>query len=272
MDAGNGHEFELDHMLISDGSLDGESWLRPVTEIDTENGRIVSHDISEWLNYADVPAARTFNITYIPPLSIPEPTPVMQVPYYWQDFLPWCVPTSLAMVVNYHDGGLAGVVSNYFLSGEHEQDRNDGAWGNEVIKSAGASDDFFENKKWDGDPYNSGHFWSDEPGSPTLTDDDTFGHAIGSSQASTVTYEVRIDNVTSTASSYDLTVDLRDSTGSSVQTNYHNQQLVDAYTRGSYINDSFFGLDLDAGVYTLFFELSLGGDITDIKTVNFKIE
>lgn len=141
----------LDHMLISHGDESGDWWLRRVAEIGTRNNRLVSESIAGQLNSKESEEPRTFTIIYIPPLRLIQPTSILEVPYYWQGTTPWCSPTSLAMVLNYHDGGIGAIVSNWYLAGNHHQDRSDGAWGNGLMRSSGASEDFFDYLKWDAD-------------------------------------------------------------------------------------------------------------------------
>lgn len=93
----------------------------------------------------------------------PKPTEViggvsMQVPFYWQDGIPWCVPTSLAMTLNAYKpqpsiasnpkfpGGFA---SNFGLASLIKQSANSGASVVDILKAANIPSSAYNMMVWD---------------------------------------------------------------------------------------------------------------------------
>lgn len=93
----------------------------------------------------------------------PKPTEVvggvsLQVPFYWQDGLPWCVPTSLAMTLNAYKPLSAiasnpkfpgGYASNYGLASLIKQPANSGASVIDILKAAGVPSSQYNMMVWD---------------------------------------------------------------------------------------------------------------------------
>lgn len=75
---------------------------------------------------------------------------ILRVPYYSQDNLPWCVPTSLAMTMNQFDD-LEGIVSNYQLAGSDGQGATDGNSYVGILDSMGVSSSIYSYVTWDAD-------------------------------------------------------------------------------------------------------------------------
>jgi hypothetical protein len=80
---------------------------------------------------------------------VAQPT-ILRVPYYSQDNLPWCVPTSLAMVMNQFDN-LEGIVSNYELAGADGQAADEGNAYTGILGSMGVDPTLYSYVKWDAD-------------------------------------------------------------------------------------------------------------------------
>ncbi len=107
---------------------------------------------------------------------IPKPQPKeghagrpLQVPFYWQNNIPWCVPTSLAMVLNYHKPLSAissnakfpaGYASNYGLASLIKQPASSGANVVSILKAAGVPDSAYTTMQWDADLIPSNAFTS----------------------------------------------------------------------------------------------------------------
>ncbi|MCI0669679.1 MAG: C39 family peptidase [Myxococcaceae bacterium] len=95
---------------------------------------------------------------------VPKPKPQeggvrsLQVPFYYQAGIPWCSPTSLAMVLNYHQPQAAllanpkfpgGLVSNYGLASLIRQPIDSGASGVSILRAAGIPEDSYAFMRWD---------------------------------------------------------------------------------------------------------------------------
>ncbi|MER3556166.1 MAG: hypothetical protein C4331_17980 [Meiothermus sp.] len=95
---------------------------------------------------------------------VPKPKPQegvgrsLQVPFYYQAGLPWCTPTSLSMVINYHrpQPALAanakfpgGYASNYGLASLIKQPANSGSKVVPILKAAGVPEDAYSYLRWD---------------------------------------------------------------------------------------------------------------------------
>jgi hypothetical protein len=96
---------------------------------------------------------------FIPDLDLAAEPKILPTPYYWQDNLPWCVPTSLAMVMNQYDD-LEGIVSNYALAGADHQADDEGNSYVGILNSWGVDDDLYTYLKWDADLIPSAPFSS----------------------------------------------------------------------------------------------------------------
>jgi hypothetical protein len=82
----------------------------------------------------------------------------LQVPFYWQAVYPWCVPTSLAMALNYYkphpaisgnDKFPGGFVSNYGLTTLLRQPATSGSFGWDYIKKLGLPSNTYSLLRWD---------------------------------------------------------------------------------------------------------------------------
>ncbi|MDW8425848.1 MAG: hypothetical protein RMK51_07930 [Meiothermus sp.] len=98
---------------------------------------------------------------------VPKPKPQegvagrpLQVPFYWQAYIPWCVPTSLAMVLNYHQALPAiagstkfpgGFASNFGLASLIKQPASSGSNVVSILKAAGVPDSAYSTMQWDAD-------------------------------------------------------------------------------------------------------------------------
>lgn len=107
---------------------------------------------------------------------VPKPQPKegiagrpLQVPFYWQNYIPWCVPTSLAMALNYHKPLPAissnakfpgGYASNFGLASLIKQPANSGSNVVSILKAAGVPDDAYTTMQWDADLIPSNAFTS----------------------------------------------------------------------------------------------------------------
>ncbi|WP_157202647.1 hypothetical protein [Calidithermus chliarophilus] len=95
---------------------------------------------------------------------VPKPKPQeggvrsLQVPFYYQAGLPWCTPTSLSMVINYHrpQPALAanpkspgGFASNYGLASLIKQSPSSGAGAGSILKAAGIPESAYSYLRWD---------------------------------------------------------------------------------------------------------------------------
>lgn len=96
---------------------------------------------------------------------IPQPKPTeltggtsLEVPFYYQAGLPWCVPTSLAMALNYYKPLPAisanpkfpgGFASNYGLASLIKQSANSGASAYDILKAAGVPESSYRFMRWD---------------------------------------------------------------------------------------------------------------------------
>ena len=96
---------------------------------------------------------------------IPTPTEginntSLQVPFYWQAGFPWCVPTSLAMTLNYYQtlgavNGRAdapgGRLANYSLAGLNNQSRNSGGNAGAILNELNIPPSNYQFASWDPD-------------------------------------------------------------------------------------------------------------------------
>jgi hypothetical protein len=95
---------------------------------------------------------------------IPRPKPTeggvspLQVPFYYQAGLPWCTPTSLSMILNYHRPQAAllanakfpgGYASNYGLASLIKQAASSGSAAGPILKAAGVPDTAYRYMRWD---------------------------------------------------------------------------------------------------------------------------
>ncbi|MCX7784352.1 MAG: C39 family peptidase [Meiothermus sp.] len=94
--------------------------------------------------------ARTFQVIHVPELDLAAPQVIVQTPYYWQDNLPWCVPTSLAIVMNHYEG-LGSTVANWQLAGADGQAADEGNSYVEILNSLGVHKQLYDYIKWDAD-------------------------------------------------------------------------------------------------------------------------
>jgi hypothetical protein len=112
-------------------------------------GQTASLELKDELNLSSE-GVRTFEVRFVPQLDLAAPAQILAVPYYWQDNLPWCVPSALAMAMNQYED-LKGTVSNFGLAGA------DGQWPDEgnsyvgILNSLGVNKDVYEYIKWDAD-------------------------------------------------------------------------------------------------------------------------
>ncbi|KIQ53845.1 hypothetical protein SY28_11775 [Meiothermus taiwanensis] len=142
---------------------------------------------------------------------VPKPRPQeggmrsLQVPFYYQAGLPWCVPTSLSMVINYHrpQPALAtnprfpgGFASNYGLASLIKQSPSSGANGGSILKAAGIPESAYSYLRWDAELIPSDNtsgdfnaftayvtlattgFFGLFPAKPVWTDSDRLWHAF----------------------------------------------------------------------------------------------
>lgn len=107
---------------------------------------------------------------------VPKPQPKegiagrpLQVPFYWQNYIPWCIPTSLAMALNYHKPLSAissnakfpgGYASNFGLASLIKQPANSGSNVVSILKAAGVPDSAYTTMQWDADLIPSNAFTS----------------------------------------------------------------------------------------------------------------
>src|SRR6185369_176031 len=116
---------------------------------------------------------------------------LQQVPYYWQDNLPWCVPTALAMLMNYYD--LDGLTSNFQLAGVDGQADDEGNSYLGILGSLGMPDTDYDYDSWDADlipsaPFNDWvKYWLNVQGRPLAMSSTVKTHAfvaVGASNTS----------------------------------------------------------------------------------------
>jgi hypothetical protein len=138
---------ESDNRLLGTRDADGSIRLRSFSE--ESDSTTVKVSLKEEFDRTTAPL-RTFEVLYIPNQDITIPPPILSVPYYWQDNLPWCVPTSLGMVMNYYDG-LEGIVANFQLAGADSQGADEGNAYVEILGSFGVDDEIYKYLKWDAD-------------------------------------------------------------------------------------------------------------------------
>lgn len=67
----------------------------------------------------------TFELDYVLKPTLPPERPILDVPFYSQDGLGWCVPTSVAMNLHYFQGAPGGeTISNWWLAGKNHVTRD----------------------------------------------------------------------------------------------------------------------------------------------------
>ncbi|PNY79904.1 hypothetical protein CVO96_18390 [Deinococcus koreensis] len=96
------------------------------------------------------PGAQSYELVRVPAQDVAAPTTILNVPYYWQDNLPWCVPTSLAMVMNQYEN-LQGTVANWQLAGADHQASDEGNRYLEILDSLGVNKALYDYLSWDAD-------------------------------------------------------------------------------------------------------------------------
>ena len=98
---------------------------------------------------ADV--ARSFELQYIVPIEEPVIFALLQAPFYLQDGLNWCVPTSTAMLYNYHVWKPDVRSSNWQIAGLAKTPRGtDGVPADGVLDKSGAKG-LYTGYYWDAD-------------------------------------------------------------------------------------------------------------------------
>lgn len=154
-----------DHLLLETQDSDGNPWLRRVENPTVDGDRLwIGRSLESLVSQVSSMEegenwSSWFGLVYVAPLY-ELLIPVLDVPYYWQDNLPWCAPTSQTMVVNYHDGGVGGIVSNTYLAGKHQQDAGEGAWPHAIMADAGVPRRNYDYYRWDADTIPGGAFTS----------------------------------------------------------------------------------------------------------------
>ena len=137
-----------ENLLLKTQKPDGPTWLRTI-ELDPATQEAVYH-IGEEMNLYDLPLGPTFEIDQIPDVEIWDPPNILSVPFYYQSRHPWCVPTSLAMLLNFHETEL-GRISNWTIAARSSQDWANGNWPEPALINAGMEPDEFESAIWDAD-------------------------------------------------------------------------------------------------------------------------
>jgi hypothetical protein len=126
---------------------DGEIRMRRAT-IDPST-QTASINIGNELNLRDQ-EARTFEVVRVPDLDLATPPQILAVPYYWQDNLPWCVPTALSMAMNQYEN-LLGNTANFALAGADKQASDEGNSYVGILNSLKIDKSLYEYIKWDAD-------------------------------------------------------------------------------------------------------------------------
>ena len=126
---------------------DGEIHMRRAT-IDPST-QTVSLNIGDELNLRDE-RARTFEVVRVPDFNLAAPPQILAVPYYWQDNLPWCVPTALSMAMNQYEN-LLGNTANFALAGADKQASDAGNSYVGILNSLKVDKSLYEYIKWDAD-------------------------------------------------------------------------------------------------------------------------
>lgn len=82
----------------------------------------------------------------------------LQVPFYWQAVYPWCMPTAMAMALNYHKPNAAissntkfpgGFVSNYALASLIGERSDDGSNVYDIVSKMGLLENTYSFLQWD---------------------------------------------------------------------------------------------------------------------------
>jgi hypothetical protein len=134
-------------MVFRTQDRDGEIRMRRAQRNPTTH--TASLNVGPELNLTDE-GVRTFEMAHVPALDLVAPAQILAVPYYWQDNLPWCVPTALAMVMNQYEN-LKGTVSNFALAGADGQWPDEGNSYVSILDSLGVNENLYEYIKWDAD-------------------------------------------------------------------------------------------------------------------------
>jgi len=108
---------------------------------------VIRRAVRDELNQVAAPL-RTFEAVHVPDVTLGTPPEILDVHYYYQGALPWCVPTSLAMALNYYDQGL---FANYSLAGADHQDANSGNAYVDLMAAAGFPENTYTYLCWDAD-------------------------------------------------------------------------------------------------------------------------
>jgi hypothetical protein len=153
---------ERDGLVLGATTSDGEKLYRAEVTPGTATGSFVtSIDLCGRATVVPGAIMLTFSAhaSVVHSVELAGLPTILHVPYYWQDNLTWCMPTSLAMVMNQFDD-LAGIVSNYELAGADGQGPQDFNKYTALLGSMGVAASVYSGKNWDVDLISSTPFYN----------------------------------------------------------------------------------------------------------------
>lgn len=133
-------------------------WVHAASPVTSSRGSVSAKALPNKVAYA-LSRVGTYN-AYVVPRPQPKEGGIrsLQVPFYNQDGIPWCSPTSLSMVLNYHQPQAAlaanpkfpgGRASNYGLASLIRQPATSGSSGISLLEAAGVPASAYSYMRWD---------------------------------------------------------------------------------------------------------------------------
>jgi len=142
--------FDLANLLLRATDSNGGSWIHGVA-LRQKSGWAACRLLADLNQPGNL--KRAFEVVYVPDFSVAEGTsPILQVPFYRQAGLPWCVPTTASMLANFHELH-TGPVSNWQMAGGSRQDETEGSSVYLSLRAIGLSsfNRDWEFNRWDAD-------------------------------------------------------------------------------------------------------------------------
>lgn len=142
---------------VADPEPDGPRlWVHAATPVGAGSAGVSGQTVPAKVAYA----VRRVGLytAYVVPKPSEGGTQSLQVPFYYQAGLPWCVPTSLSMVLNFYKPQPAlasnpkspgGFASNYGLASLIKQPPNSGAGAGSILRAAGIPESAYSFMRWD---------------------------------------------------------------------------------------------------------------------------